>query len=220
MVYDLFLYKKKIKKILLIQPPSFIGLAKEDMNPDPPLGLAYIAAILEEEKYDVRILDSHIEGFDQRRPVSQDQFIIGLDEPQILQYIASYKPDLVGITSMFTAQRLNMHMVARIVKGFDKKIPVIVGGAHASSAPRMVLSDSNVDLIVIGEGENVIIDIIKTIESGEGLERLDGIAYRDVVGQCIVVEKNRQIENLDSIPFPARHLLPMEKYWLRPESCG
>lgn len=207
------LHRPALKKVLLIQPPAFSDNFRNNMNPNAPMGIAYIGAMLERHGYQVQILDAFIEGWDQEYRINHEKIRVGLSFEQIKDIVAQYNPDVVGITSMFTSQRKNAHQVAKTVKEVDPNIVVIFGGAHATSATESVIADPNVDAVVLGEGDNVIVPLLKRIEAGEDLLKLDGVAYRDDKGAPIVINKITQIEDLDELPFPARHLLPMEKYF-------
>ena len=206
-------HRGHLRKVLLIQPPAYSNNMRGDMNPNAPLGIAYIAAMLEREQYEVQILDAFIEGWEQERRINENKILVGLTFEQIREVVARVNPDVVGITSMFTSQRKNAHQVARVVKEVDSQIVVVLGGAHPTSAPELVMEDPCVDVAVLGEGENVIAPLICCIESGGDLRKLDGIAFRDEAGHPVVIQKTSAVDNLDALPFPARHLLPMEKYF-------
>lgn len=206
-------HRPHLKKVLLIQPPAFSNNARGDMNPNAPLGIAYIAATLEREGFDVQILDAFIEGWNQESRVNEEKILVGLTFEQIGEFVSRVNPDVVGITSMFTSQRKNAHSVARLVKELDNEIVVIFGGAHATSAPESVIEDSCVDVAVLGEGENVIAPLIRSIEGNADLRLLDGIAFHGADGNPVVIPKVVGVDDLDDLPFPARHLLPMEKYF-------
>ena len=207
------LHRSRLKRVLLIQPPAFSDNSRNDMNPNAPLGIAYIAGMLEREKFDVQILDAFIEGWDQETRINKEKILVGLPFQRIKEIIADSNPDVVGITSMFTSQRKNAHQIAKLVKEVDSKIVVIFGGAHPTSAFESVLKDPCVDVAVLGEGDNVIVPLIRSIEAGDDISKLDGIAYRDEAGNPVEIPKVNQINDLDKLPFPARHLLPMEKYF-------
>jgi len=196
---------------MLIQPPAWCNNARDDMNPNVPLGIAYIAAVLLDEGYAVVMLDAFLEGWDIETRISPERVRVGLPFDEIQDRIELEKPDVVGITSMFTSQRKNMHKVVQLVKNIAKEIKVIVGGAHPTSAPQSVLTDNNVDAIIMGEGENSIHPLIEALLQGNDLNKLDGVGFR-IGNNCIINEKTDWIQDLDSISFPARHLLPMEKY--------
>ena len=210
---DVVRHKSRVRKVLLIQPPAFSNNLRGDMNPNAPLGIGYIAAVLEREGYAVRILDAFIEGWHTETRINPEKMLVGLTYEEIKAIIAAEAPDVVGITSMFTAQRKNAHRIAEIAREVDPNITVITGGAHPTSAPESVLEDKNVDVVVLAEGDNTIVPLLQCIERNGDLADVDGIAYRDPSGKPVVQDKTVQIENLDTIPFPARHLLPMEKYF-------
>ncbi|MBS4097413.1 MAG: B12-binding domain-containing radical SAM protein [Sulfuricella sp.] len=206
-------HRDNIRKVLLIQPPAFSNNLRGDMNPNAPLGIAYIAAVLERAGYEAKILDAFIEGWHTEQRITPEKMLVGLPFEEIKKIVASESPDVVGITSMFTSQRKNAYRVAELVKEIDSSITVLVGGAHPTSAPESVLAEASVDIAILGEGENTIIPLLRCIEKDGDLTEIDGIGYRDCNGQPVVQPKTSQIEDLDSIPFPARHLLPMEKYF-------
>ncbi len=206
-------HREKLRKVLLVQPPAFTNKYRTDMNANAPLGIAYIAAVLERDGYEVQILDAFIEGFDQEEFIDEYKIRVGLTASQIKTHIKKFDPDVVGVTSMFTSQRKNAHLIASIVKEIDTNIPVIFGGAHATSASEDVLRDLNVDVVALGEGDNLIAPLIGAIERGANLSSLDGLAFRDINGTYFEIPKTTIIDNLDDIPYPARHLLPMEKYF-------
>ena len=208
----------KIKKVLLITPPA-ITLRKYDINPLPPLGLAYIGAVLEREGIKVKVVDSLIEGWHSRRFIDGKIVIVGLDFKEIENIINSYQPDIVGISALFTKQRNNAHQIAAIVKKIDKSIITTMGGAHPTACPEMVMEDRNVDFVVIGEGEQTIIELVDFVEGRKTAADLDGVALRSN-GNVKVIPKTKFIENLDELPFPARHLLGMEKYFGLSQSHG
>ena len=205
--------RKTLRKVVLIQPPAFSNNLRTDMNPNAPLGIAYIAATLERDGYEVKMLDAFIEGWDTQTRVSSEKLLVGMPYREIEEFIAAEKPGVVGVTSMFTSQRKNAHQVASIAKRVDPEIQVILGGAHPTAAPESVLPDTNVDVIVLGEGDNVIVRLLQCLERRGPLTAIDGIGYRAADGRPIVQHKTTEIENLDELPFPARHLLPMEKYF-------
>ncbi len=202
---------RKINKVLLVQPPAFANRKRTDINPNVPLGIAYIAAVLEKEGFRVRILDAFVEGWEREEYVNEEMIRVGLSFEEIEKTISDFSPDVVGVSNLFTAQRRNAHKICEVAKKVNRKTTIIMGGAHPTAAPEMVLEDKNVDFVVLGEGENTILEVIKYLEGKIALNTLDGVAFRDNE-KISILPKTRFIENLDTIPFPARHLLPMEKY--------
>jgi len=210
---------KLIKKILLIQPPAFALKDKSDMNPNAPLGIAYIGSVLEAAGYEVMILDAFVEGLENEIPVDNERVLIGLTPAEIAQRIRDYSPDVVGVSSLFTIQRRNSHKVCEVAKSVSQNIIVVMGGPHPTAEPEMVLEDRNVDYVVLGEGEETMPELLNRLNAKKDISDIDGLCLR-CNGKVVVNKKNRFIEDLDSIPFPARHLLPMEKYFRFKKSHG
>jgi len=210
--------KKSIKKVLLVLPQEFKPKDRPAiLHLNPPLGIGYIAASLENSDYEVHVIDAvvegynHVESFEQSAEIDSRLVRIGISFEELRERIEEIRPDVVGISSMFTMQKRNAHAVAAVVKSIDPSVPVIMGGAHPTAVPEMVLGDENVDFVVLAEGDNSIVPLLKAIEDGGDFESLDGIAYLGREGM-VTKEKTQTIMDLDALPFPARHLLPMEKY--------
>lgn len=202
---------RKIKRILLIQPPVTL-FNLDEITPNMPLGLAYIAAVLENEEYNVKILDALIEGWHNVNRLSSGMLQIGLGFKELKSRIMDFDPQVVGISSMFTAQWHNAAMAAEAVKAVNEKIVVVVGGAHPTAVPEAAIQDKCVDFVVIGEGETAFLNLVRAVENNSGFDRIKGLAFRNSAGPVINYEKS-YIDDLDSLPFPARHLLPLEKYF-------
>ena len=117
----------KIKKALLILPPVFTSTRLLDVNPLPPLGLAYIGAVLEARGIEVRIFDALVEGWNERVAVGEHTFRIGSSFQEIETLIRDFQPDLVGVNNLFTTQRKNAHEVYRIAKSINPGIITVDG---------------------------------------------------------------------------------------------
>ncbi len=190
-------------KILLVNPPwetpeqhiySTVG------NVLPPLGIAYIAAVLRENNYDVEILDA------QALNTTWDGFE---------KIISKKSPDVVGFTSG-TPMIFRVFRAAEIVKRVSPNTRVIVGGPHPSVLPGESLGNRLVDFDVRGEGEYTILELVRELEGGRpNLPGIDGISFRSN-GRIRHNRERKPIMNLDELPFPARDLLPMDKYHATP----
>lgn len=201
----------KIKKVLLFIPPAFTFKDNVDINPLPPLGLGYLAAVLEQRGIEVKIVDCLMEGWHIRKEVKPNIIRAGLSLEAIEGIINDFRPDIVGVNNLFTRQRQNAHDIYRLAKKMDERIITIAGGAHPSIMPDLVMSDPNVDFAVIGEGEGVLVRLLSVLENGGNISELDGVAFRSASG-IVVNPKLYFIVNLDTIAFPARHLMHMENY--------
>lgn len=181
-------------KVLLIQPNyrRIYAYAKnKNITPIfPPFGLAYIAAVLKKNSIPVKILESNA---------------LDLNHEQIKKEINEYNPDIVGITST-TSLIEEAHEIAQLC---DKKIKVIIGGIHASSMPQETLEKfPRFDYLIRGEGEFTMLEFVKK----KPISKINGFSYRK--NEKIIHNPLRKSNNnLDELPFPARELLPMDKYF-------
>ncbi len=213
--------KSKQKRMLLIAPPVTLTKDRANFNVNFPMGLGYIAAILEKNGYDIIVLDTIIEKLEQESPVpiNSDLIQVGMTLNEIREFVIKVCPDFVGISSMFSVQAHNAYHVAAVIKSINSNIPVIFGGAHATSEPEEVLKDENINFVVLGEGENAILPLLEAIETKGDLNILESIAYRNNKGAIIVKSKTTFVD-INSLPFPARHLFPIEKYFSAGERHG
>ncbi|MHA2226201.1 MAG: B12-binding domain-containing radical SAM protein [Candidatus Hodarchaeales archaeon] len=194
-------------KILLVTPPkdSIEATTKYQLAflnfTAPPLGLGYIAAVLEENGYSkIRILDCPVLEF------SFDSF---------RRYIKNYKPDFVGIQTL-TPDFHNAIKTAKIAKEQGVHI-VALGGYHPTARPDECLSnqymeDGVIDLVFRGEAEYPVLNFIQHLENGQDWHQINGISYLNKNKEIVHNPPAPLIKNLDDLPLPARHLLPMENY--------
>jgi len=179
-----------MQKVMLIYPP-FTQPTQSKKRCMVPLGIAYIGAYLRENGVDVKLLDCVVEGYDQEKQVREGETTIGLSFDEIKERIEEYKPDFVGVSCLMTVQRKNALMVCKVAKQVNVKIHTVIGGCHPSVFPNEVLSEQYVDSVVIGEGEQAMLDIVEKGTKG--------------------IAKAKTLD-IDAIPIPARDLLPIEKY--------
>ncbi|MEM2850980.1 MAG: radical SAM protein, partial [Candidatus Bathyarchaeia archaeon] len=183
--------------VTLINPPApHIEIASALDITVPPLGLAYLASILEREEHSVRIIDAQA---------------LGISQPQIKREIARGQPDIVGVTST-TATIGEALAIVKAAKETCPSVVTVLGGPHVTFLPTETLRDCPyLDVVCIGEGERTILELAQTIKRKETLSRVRGIVYRS--GDYIIKTSPQPlIDELDTLPFPARHLLPMDKY--------
>jgi len=208
---------KKINKVLLIEPPKTV--AKELMKNarptvQPPIGLTYIAALLEANKYNVKILDAIIEDplCWKGTMLDENTLRFGLTNDQIRQVIFEYQPDVVGVSCVISIKYNDAKNICKIAKEVMPDCITIMGGAHPTFNIEAVLSDPNLDGVVMGEGDISCLEMIQYFEGKLGHDKLDGVAFKENK-ELVVIPKTRYIQDLDSLPFPARRLLPLSRYW-------
>ena len=202
----------KIKKVLLVQPPltTRLDLSSEPKGVHPPLGLASLAAVLEKD-FDVQILDCVVEGYETEIHLEKNLVRYGLADSEITQRIQAFEPDVVGISNLFSSGSKEALHICSLIKKINSDILTVMGGPHPSALPEETLRHESVDFVVIGEGESSFQSLLRAI-ADQDFASLDGIALR-IDGGVRVFSKTKYIENLDDLPFPARHLLPMKRYF-------
>src|SRR3990172_2644123 len=203
---------KSIKKILFITPPAFTFKNYLDINPLPPMGPGYIAAILGKEGYDTSIIDSLAMGWENHEIIDENIIRVGLSFKEIAEIIDRYKADVLGVSNLFSKQAGNAYKLAEIAKGLNPKLITVFGGAHPTVCHEDVLSTNFVDYVIFGEGDISFLKLIKYLEGKLSISDLNGIAYKET-GKNINIPKKEWVNDLDSLPFPARHLLDMELYF-------
>ncbi len=173
-------------KTLLINPPYAFSEI-----PIMPMGIAYIAGVLEHNGNEVQILDLLVSKYSKEK---------------IKRRLEEYQPDIVGVTSV----TMNYPVASDILnycKSVNKDIVTVIGGPHVTFCPVETLNEAPwIDVVVRGEGEQTMLDIV----SGKKLDDIDGIAFR--ADGIKLTGERRLIENLDELPLPARHLFPLSRY--------
>ena len=202
-------------KVLLVNPPQTFYPGSDAPAGNLPLGLLYIAAFLEKAGSKVEVLDAFMTDVSIRR--IGDTVEIGMPYERIAERIKRIKPDIVGIANPFTCQVQHAIKVAKIVKEMDPEVLTVVGGPHVSAVPEEFLNEAEgVDIEVTGEGEYAMLDIVKMHEGQKKIEEIQGIVYRKN-GKATQTPPRPLIKNLDELPYPAYHLVDMERY-LNPEN--
>ena len=126
---------KKKAKVLLVTP-NLKGIADGVNRIQPSLGLMLIAPILEKNGHQVKIYDAALDGWDKRKIIDEKNNIvmIGQDDENIAKVVSNFSPDIVAISVLFSNLLESAHQIAKVIKKVDKKITVILGGNHISSA--------------------------------------------------------------------------------------
>ncbi|MFC1753814.1 B12-binding domain-containing radical SAM protein [Thermoproteota archaeon] len=178
---------KKIKT-LLINTPTRTDIPSGDF----PLGIGYIAAVLNKNKLPFEVLDIDAYRYSKK---------------EVTKRLKEMECDVIGIGGIVTSYKYTKWLI-KTAKKVKPGVKVIVGGHLGTSIPDLLFKNSKVDFIVMGDGEDTIVDLIRNIDNPKHVK---GICYRH--GRKIIRNSPRQpIENLDSIPFPAYEMFPTEKY--------
>jgi anaerobic magnesium-protoporphyrin IX monomethyl ester cyclase len=221
-------------KILLIQPPveDFYQTSLRTL----PVGLLYLAASLRCAGIDVEILDcqatmhkhvlqvppefAYLKRYYQPGNLSPFKLFshyrhYGLPWEEIREHIQQSHADVIGISSLFTPFYREALHVAALAKAVDPTRPVIMGGAHVNACPAQVLADPHVDFVVLGEGERTLPELVSALEDNRSaaISSICGVGYK-TRGKLVVPEHGDLIEDIDTLPLPARDLIDPARYTL------
>ena len=184
-------------KVTFLNPPQtnskykFLGVVA------PSLGIGYMAAVLEKNNIDVDVLDSSA---------------LGLNYDEIGEEILKRKPDIVSISALTPTIGVALDSADKI-KQVKPDTVVVLGGYHPTFEYESVLKEESVDVVVRGEGEYTVLELVQAIDEGRDLKEVKGLAFHDKDDGSLILTPDREIiEDLDELPFPAFHLFPMEKY--------
>ena len=163
----------------------------------PNMGIAYLAAAIEQSGRDVRIVDANAHHF---------------TSEQLAAELKRISPTVVGVTAT-TTTLLDGFEAVRTAREALPDAFISMGGIHVSRFPVETLAECpELDAVNIGEGELTIVEMLDVIDAGSrDFSRVAGMAYRTDDG-TVVTEPRAFIQDLDALPLPARHLLPMELY--------
>ncbi|MEW5947282.1 MAG: radical SAM protein [bacterium] len=202
--------KRRIERIMLIVPPLVMPDVDAKKRIAPPLGIACLAAVLEKD-YDVRVLDTVMEGYEQESSYAPSVKRVGLTDDEITRRLADFNPDLIGLSVAGTDQYPTAHATLRLAREVRPDAITVMGGIYPTTQPEKALGDANLDYVVLGEGDLAFSALVRAIESGDDAELPDGIGRREN-GRPALAPKKNFIENLDALPPPARHKLRMDLY--------
>ena len=178
-------------KVLLLRPAA----EKKSMARVLPLGLLAIGSVLKRAGHQVKILDLRISN-------SPDE--------ELDAVMSSFDPQVVGIGVMTIECKYGFIDAAK-VKKINPNVTVIFGGPHCSHEPQFILNDSNVDLMVSGEGDLTIVELIDTLEEGKDVAGVPGIAYKKN-GSYLRTAERPVIRDLDTID-QEYDLIDLERYF-------
>lgn len=162
----------------------------------PPLGLGYLAAVLLKDGFAVDLVDMDVED---------------MGEQELARLLDLRRPAVLGISAT-TLTVKNAIRVAKVAKARSPKTIIAIGGPHTTVRPLDALRHPHVDVVVRGEGEETFLDLCREVRAGGSLPaQIPGTLWRED-GGCREPAPRARIRDLDSLPFPARHLMPLDRY--------
>jgi len=190
-------------KILFINPPAkneisanIPSVVEKERGYTPPLGLLYVAAYVKANTdYEVRLIDALLENIGQE---------------QIKCLMASFMPDVVGITAL-SMTMVDVMQTVQTAKTEHPGAKVVLGGPHPHLFPEETINLPGVDYIVTGEGEIAFCDLVRSLDAGREPVDVKGLVYR-LGGRTVYTGESLMHDDLDRFPFPARQLVNYKKY--------
>lgn len=191
-------------RITLVNPPLDSVLRNGHVSPvtaylfynSAPLGLLYIAAVLEQHGHTVFVIDAAAER---------------MDVPKTVTRIEATRPDVIGIGSTTVVFETTL-MLAAALKASTPRTPIVLGGYHVSLLPEEAMRNTCFDVGVIGEGEFTMLELCYALDGKRALEDVQSICFRRPDGSVHFTPTRPRFKELDKLPFPARHLLPPDSY--------
>ena len=179
-------------QILLLYPKTGFDFGS---TVAPPHSLLSIAAPVLKAGYDVRLLDQRTQT------ITED----------VLKDFISSELICVGISTMTGTQILNALRLAQMVKRLtDGRIPIVWGGPHPSVMPEQTLMNENVDIVVIGEGDETFLELVQALEKKQSLSEIKGLMYKD--GREMVRTEERPLLDIETLLPVPWELIPVERY--------
>ena len=179
-------------RILFVAPRSY---NPKQMYREYPLGIGYLGTILKQNGHDVRVFDQNVEG---------------LDDDGLLKLVSEFQPEIAGfsvITPNYPVARKQIHRL----KELHPELRIVAGGIHATLFPDDLIADG-ADVVVLGEGEPVILELVEAITNEEKLRRLPGLLFRARDGAVVRTGGHCQTTSLNDLPFVDRNLYNLPKY--------
>ncbi len=180
--------------------PHFQPTGRDGIRPDYlpfPFFLAYAAAVLERENFSVMLRDAVASGDD------MDSF---------LSSVKAFSPDLVLLETSTPTINIDLDVV-RLIKGVLPRVLFAFAGPHAPMFDKSFIEQNPIiDYVLCGEYEFTLLDLVKRLKNGKSLDDVPGLIFHKNRNSAKKNQDRQIIEDLDSLPLPARHLLPIMNY--------
>lgn len=201
--------------VTLIKLPSLMPIKSLSFHASvPPLGLAYLAAVLREKAYDVQVLDAVGDSVKSYRKYDKNQKLM-MHGLRIKEIVENLNPNTkyVGITSMFLHEYEMLVDLSELIKNTYPHMIVIAGGENVTSLCEQIYKDTSaIDYCVLGEGEAKIIDLLYALENNLDVNDVDGLCYSNS-GVTTKTHSGKRLQTLEQIPWPAWDLIKLENYF-------
>lgn len=197
--------RQEFNVLLMVPPGGYFAERWRESRGMPELGILYLAAVLERAKYNISVLPCNL--YDD----SWDVIRLKMREKG---------PHIVGVT-VTTENRFQSFEVLRQAKMAVPDAVTLIGGPHVTNTAQDTLEHLDfIDAVVRGEGEETLLEICESLRTGGSFEGIRGVSFRNSNGLIIHNQSRQPIEDLDELPFPARHLVDHDRYNFRVDVPG
>ncbi|HUD48478.1 MAG TPA: radical SAM protein [Candidatus Baltobacteraceae bacterium] len=179
-------------RILFVAPRSY---NPKQMYREYPLGIGFLGTLLKQHGHEVRIFDQNVEG---------------IDDAGLWQLIADFRPDIAGFSVITPNYPVARKQIGKL-KQLHPEVWILAGGIHATLFPEDLIADG-ADVVVLGEGEPVILELVTAVADGQDLCKLPGLVFRARTGEVIRTGGHCQTASLDDLPFVDRSLYNLPNY--------
>lgn len=204
--------QQSIKRhVALIRPAMVSSVGTWSSPVTPPLGIAYLAAMLQKAGAQVTCIDAIGEKVEQI--IQEGNYVYrGLTIEEILDRIPT-DVSVIGVSCMFSQDWLYFRKLLHAIRDRFPSILLVVGGEHITALPEFSLRDCPViDVCILGEGEETIVEVVNRAGDSEAVRRTPGVAFIDDDGKYVQAPPRERIKDVDQIPYPAWDLLPMDAF--------
>ena len=207
--------------VTIVRPPSVFSKSAITLNATPPLSPAYLAGSVSHAGHEVRIIDAVGEALDQTYECDIYPLVAnGLRHEEIVERIDP-RTQVLAISCLFTSEWPEVRKLLLAIRGAYPDIAIVGGGEHITAEPIFSLNDcAALDFAALGEGEETLVDLVGTLERGEEVVNVAGIAYRGEDGRIEHTPRRQRITEIDEIPLPRWDLTPIENYLQKGYSFG
>lgn len=188
-----------MNKVLLISTAfeeKFKLTSISDSENSYSLGLAYLHSVIENAGYDIRTRN-------------YNTFDYNLSFEDIKSNLINFNPEYL-LMQLFTMNRVSSYKIFELARKLNKNVKIIIGGVHSTIMYVQLLKEFEIDYVVLGEGEETIVELLNTLDQGKDISSVKGIAYK--ANEVIVKNQDRELNTkLDLLPFPKHELFVSSK---------
>lgn len=186
-------------RVLLVFPTIFAS--EYGLPRTPPLGICYLGTMAKKTGHRVKLIDMRLPGY---------------GKEYLQKTLLSFKPHLVAVSATSFAYH-GAKKVFALVKKISPPTLTLLGGPHAAIVSHLCLQDKNLDLLAIGEGEELLVELLDRLRAKRTFRGIKGLVYKGAKGKIIDNPHRLLNKNLDDLPFPKLDLLPLDEYRVRGE---